>query len=218
MPTTLVAKVSAEFFGTLALVLAVVGSGFMAESLTSDGGVKLLINASVTVLVLIIIISSFINISGSHFNPVVTLMQLGREKISLPEALAYLAAQMTGAITGSVIANYLFNSTIFEISHHDRSSANNFASEVIATLGLLIIVLNSGEKCVYLVPAWIGAAYFFTPSTSFANPAATIGRLFTDSYAGIAPQSAVLFGAAQCTALALLFAFLVLTGKSTSHE
>ena len=166
----------------------------MATNLTDDVGVQLLMNMLATVMVLGLLIWTLGPISGAHFNPAVTGVALVRREIAGREGAAYIPAQVAGAITGAMLANLMFDLPALEISTHERSGANLLLGEVVATAGLLWIIgaltrTGNGRLGPVLVPAWIGSAYFFTSSTSFANPAVTIGRMFTDTFAGIAPAS-----------------------------
>jgi glycerol uptake facilitator-like aquaporin len=201
-------RIAAEFLGTMILVAAVVGSGIMATLLTDDVGVQLLMNMLATVLVLGLLIWTLGPISGAHFNPAVTGVALVRREIHPGEGTAYIPAQIAGAITGAILANVMFDLPAVEVSTHQRGGAGVLLGEVVATAGLLWIIgaltrTGSGRLGPVLVPAWIGAAYFFTSSTSFANPAVTIGRAFTDTFAGIAPASVVPFIAAQLVGAAI---------------
>lgn len=196
-------KLAAEFIGTFLLLNAIVGSGFMATNLTTDVGVQLLINALSTIAMLSVVISVFAKISGAHFNPAVSLYSAIRGKLKPEELFGYVIAQILGAISGTMTANLMFQHKVLEISSNDRSSAGTFIGEVVATFGLLLVIATRDENASILVPAWIGSAYFFTASTSFANPAVTIGRMFTDSFSGIAPQSIFAFIAAQLLAILL---------------
>jgi glycerol uptake facilitator-like aquaporin len=205
-PTT--RRVAAEYLGTMILVAAVVGSGIMATTLTDDVGVQLLMNMLATVLVLGLLIWTLGPISGAHFNPAVTGVALVRREIPGREAAGYLPAQAGGAITGAVLANLMFDLPAVELSTTVRAGSNLLLGEVVATAGLLWIIgaltrTGNGRLGPALVPAWIGAAYFFTSSTSFANPAVTIGRAFTDTFAGIAPASVAAFVAAQLVGAAI---------------
>ena len=195
-------RVAAEFVGTMLLVTAVVGSGIMATLLSDDIGVQLLINMLATVLVLGLLIWSLGPISGAQFNPAVTGVAMARREMRLSEGLAYIPAQTVGAICGTVLANLMFELPAVEISTNERGGPGVLLGEVVATAGLLWIIgaltrTGNGRLGPVLVPAWIGAAYFFTSSTSFANPAVTIGRAFTDTFAGIAPSSVLPFILAQ---------------------
>ena len=195
-------KLIAEFLGTCTLVAVVVGSGTMATNLSADRGVDLLINTLSTVLALGILILVLGPISGAHFNPAVTLSELGQKRIGFNEASLFLVAQFSGGVVGTILANLMFkNPAIFQ-SHHVRSGANLWLGEVIATAGLLLLIqILRGQNKLTLAPVvlagWIGSAYFFTSSTSFANPAVTLARGFTDTFSGIALKSVVGFIVAQ---------------------
>ena len=209
-------KYLAEFLGTGILVAVVVGSGIMATKLTTDVGMQLLINTISTVLALGIIITIFAPVSGAHFNPIVTLVELTFRRISLTDAFGYLAAQFVGGAFGAILANLMFKKSAIILSTHSRSGLNLFLGEIVATAGLLLIIqLMNYQKRTSLIPilvsAWIGSAYFFTSSTSFANPAVTIARGLSNTFAGIAMRSVPLFifaqilGGAIGTLLALVF-------------
>lgn len=198
----LVLRLSAEFFGTAALVAAVVGSGIMGEALTSDSGVVLVINQLATVLVLAVLVALLLPLSGAHINPAVTLVMALTRRISTGAAVGYVAVQLAGGVLGTVIAHAMFDRALLELSSHNRIGTGTFVGEVVATAGLVAVILTAlyQEKThwlPWLVPAWIGTAFFFTSSTSFANPAVTLGRVFTDSFTGIAPDSLVGFVGAQ---------------------
>jgi glycerol uptake facilitator-like aquaporin len=191
-------KVVSEFLGTLILALAVVGSGHMATSLTTDVALQLLINAAATGAILWLIINLFSEVSGAHFNPIVSVIALYRRELSVRDSALFITAQISGAIFGTLLANSLFEIGILTVSTKDRGGWNLVLSETVATAGLIFLIFHlvfqgKNKKIAGAVSAWIFAAYFFTSSTSFANPAITIGRLFTDSFAGIAPKSAVTF-------------------------
>ena len=192
----------AEIFGTATLLLVVIGSGVMATNLSKDVGVQLTINSAATGLILYILITLLGPISGAHFNPVVTAIQLFKKNITASLAAAYLVAQLVGAVIGVALANFIFNLPIIEISQKDRTGAELFVSEILATAGLVFIIFTviaqkSEAKIPVLVGAYISAAYFFTSSTSFANPAVTVARTLSDTFAGIAPSSVAPFIAAQ---------------------
>jgi glycerol uptake facilitator-like aquaporin len=195
-------KLVSEFLGTALLVCIVVGSGIMATNLSQDIGVQLLINTVSTVFGLMVLIQILMPISGAHFNPVVTMINLIQKNISISTFIKFLIAQTAGAVTGAILANAMFNYALIETSTKIRSGSNLYLGEIIATAGLILVInlLISQEKTA-LIPAivasWIGSAYFFTSSTSFANPAVTVGRIFSDSFAGIAPNSVLQFIAAQ---------------------
>jgi glycerol uptake facilitator-like aquaporin len=189
-----------EFIGTMILAVAIVGSGHMAASLAQDGGVKLLINALATALGLAVVIKVGMKTSGAHFNPAVTLVMVILKKISNEVAALYIAAQVLGAILGVGIANLIYDQSFLKQSSIIRDGSNLFFSELFATAVLVLIILTFRKKdeliAVY-VPIWIFGAILFTSSTSFANPAITIGRVFTNSFTGIALDSVLLFVVAQ---------------------
>jgi glycerol uptake facilitator-like aquaporin len=195
-------KLLAEYLGTALLVAIVVGSGIMATDLTQDVGLQLLINTIATVFGLAVLILILAPISGAHFNPVVTLVDLIQGKSSVIQFLQYAVVQTTGAITGAFLANAMFGNAIIQTATKIRSGNNLYLAEIVATAGLILVInLLVSQKNLTVIPAavaaWIGSAYFFTSSTSFANPAVTIGRTFSDSFAGIAPECAPKFIAAQ---------------------
>lgn len=209
-----------EFVGTATLALVVVGSGLMAEDLTHDIGLQLLINAVATGAALWLLITLFTPISGAQFNPVVSTIALIRKEITTKTAATFGALQVIGAITGTVVANILFENSAIDISSKNRDGGNLLLGEVIATAGLVFVIyqLSAIEKGRYVavgVASWIFAAYFFTSSTSFANPAIAIGRIFSDSFAGIAPHSALAFIPFQIIGAALgYFLFITLNKKA----
>lgn len=191
-------RLAAEFLGTGLLVAAVIGSGIMATQLTHDVGLELLINALATVSALGVLIWVLGPISGAHFNPAVTLIAAAQREIGAVEAAGYLACQVFGAIAGATLANVMFGMPAWSESTHVRQGVGVWIGEVVATAGLLFVIgalTRTGHSSLgpVLVPAWIGSAYFFTASTSFANPAVTIGRAFSDTFAGIAPASVAAF-------------------------
>jgi len=203
-----------EFFGTATLLIGVVGSSFMATNLTADKGLALLINAAVTAATLGIIIKVGASVSGAHYNPVVTFANVLLRKNSLALALQYLIAQVVGAICGVILANAMFSSKLVANSTIERSGTGLILAEVIATVGLVYLALTSNEKSAWkLIPLWIFAAYFFTSSTSFANPAVTLSRVFTESGAGINSGSVLWFVLAQMVG-ALLATTLVKLEKN----
>ena len=195
-------KAAAEFVGTALLVCIVVGSGIMGANLSSDMAVALLVNTASTVFGLALLILVLGPISGAHFNPAVTLVMLAKKSLSMKEALTYIPAQIAGAITGAIGANVMFNLAALQISQNERITSGTFLGEVIATAGLIVVILvfvsrKNDTHVALAVAAWIGSAYFFTSSTSFANPAVTVGRIFSDSFAGIDPASVAPFVLAQ---------------------
>ena len=201
-PLSVGSRSVAEFVGTALLVAMVIGSGIMAESLTYDSALALLLNQLATVLGLGVIILVALPLSGAHINPVVTLAMLARRRISGRDAGVYIAVQLVGSVAGVALAHVMFGRAVLEVSSQDRLSVGTFVGEIVATSGLIAVILflvhREAESLLPLaVPAWIGSAYFFTSSTSFANPAVTLGRMFTDSFAGIAPLSGLGFLGAQ---------------------
>jgi len=195
-------KLLAEYLGTTLLVAIVVGSGIMATDLTKDVGLQLLINTIATVFGLGVLILILAPISGAHFNPAVTMVDLIQGKSSALQFIQYVFAQVLGAISGALLANAMFDRAIIETATKLRAGSNLYLAEVVATAGLILVInLLVVQKNLTVIPAavavWIGSAYFFTSSTSFANPAVTVGRTFSDSFAGIAPSSAPAFIAAQ---------------------
>jgi glycerol uptake facilitator-like aquaporin len=201
-------KLTSEFLGTGILVAAVVGSGTMATNLSKDLGVDLLINAMATVLALAILIQVLGPISGAHFNPVVSASEAVQGHIALPVAGGYILAQILGGLAGVFTANLMFDNPAIFMSHHERSGSHLFLGEVIATAGLLLLIqLLREKKSAHIAPiviaSWIGSAYFFTSSTSFANPAVTFARAFTDTFSGIKMGSVAAFVAAQIIGAAI---------------
>ena len=201
-------RLLAEFVGTALLVTVVVGAGIAAERLSpNDVGLQLLEDSTATAFGLAVLILLFGPVSGAHFNPVVTAGDwlLGRRAgtgIGTSHAVAYLLAQVPGSIVGALLANLMFDRQIVEISTKDRITPGHLVGEVVATAGLIALIFalaRTGRAAVSAaaVGAYIGAAYWFTSSTSFANPAVTIGRIFSDTFAGIAPSSVPGFIAAQ---------------------
>lgn len=210
----------AELLGTALLVAIVVGSGIAAQQLSPDDvGLQLLQNSTATVLGLTVLILVFGPVSGAHFNPVVSLADwfLGRRSgsgLTLPEVGAYVAAQVAGGIGGSALANAMFEVGT-SISTKDRATAGHLLGEVVATAGLVLLIFalaatNRGALAAPAVGAYIGAAYWFTSSTSFANPAVTVGRIFSDTFAGIAPGSVPAFTIAQLLGAAIGLGLLLL--------
>ena len=202
-PVLLWRRLAAEFLGSAFLAAVVIGSGIAAQRLSpGQTGLQLLENAAATAAGLFAIILMFGPVSGGHFNPVVSFADAAFGGLRWREAAAYLPAQVAGCIAGAVAANLMFALPAATISAKHRASAAHFLSEVIATAGLLLVIFalaRSGRarSAPAAVGAYIGAAYWFTSSTSFANPAITIGRMFSDTFAGIAPSSVPSFIAAQ---------------------
>lgn len=197
-----------EYFGTTVLVATVIGSGIMGTNLSSDTLVVLLVNALATVFVLGILILTLGPVSGAHFNPLVTIALALTKQFPAKQILPFVLVQVLGAIFGAAIANSMFSQEVFQISTKQRFEVGTALGEVVATLLLLFVILSllrtdRSKLIAIAVPAVIGAGYFFTSSTSFANPAVTIGRVFSDSFAGIAPDSVVGFIVFQFVGAAL---------------
>ena len=195
--TLVLRRAVAELTGTAFLVAAVVGSGIMATRLSDDVGVQLLANSLATGAALVALILALQPVSAS-FNPVVTLAERILGLIDTTTAAILSSAQVVGGIVGVVVANLMFDLDAVSISTHDRSGAGLWLGEVVATLGLVVVVFGMlragrGDQVAYAVAGWITAAYWFTSSTSFANPAVTIARMFSDTFAGIAPASVPVF-------------------------
>ena len=205
-------KLAAEAIGTALLLAAVVGSGIMGARL-ADGNVALalLANTLATGAALAVLIAIFGPVSGAHFNPAVTLYFVLRAEIEAGPAIAYVAVQFAGAMAGVLLAHAMFGAAIFEVSHKLRDGHAQWLSEFVATFGLIATIAGAvrftPQAAAYLVALYIAAAYWFTASTSFANPAVTVARAMTDSFAGIAPSSAPGFIAAQLAAAFTGFVF-----------
>jgi arsenate reductase len=196
-------RLLAEFLGSAFLAAVVIGSGIAAANLSpGDTGLQLFENAAATAAGLFAIILMFGPVSGGHFNPVVSLVDAGFGGLQWRQALAYIPAQVAGCIAGAVLANAMFALGAISMSSKHRASEAHLLAEVIATLGLVLVIFSlartrRSEITPAAVGAYIGAAYFFTSSTSFANPAITVGRMFSDTFAGIAPASVPSFVCAQ---------------------
>ena len=198
--------VGMEYLGTAILAFAIVGSGIMATNLTSDSALRLLINAISTAVGLAIVIRVGMKVSGSHFNPAVTLVMLSIKKIDVRSSLFYITAQILGAISGVATANFIFGQKVLYRSMIVRSGSNLFVSELIATAVLLWIILRFPKRddlVALYAPLWIFGGILLTSSTAFANPAITIGRVFTTSITGIAPESIFAFIVAQLIGAAI---------------
>jgi len=204
-------KLFAEFIGTAVLLCTVIGSGIMAERLSGGNlGVALIANTLATVFALFVLIEILAPISGAHFNPLVTLVVYFKNRsnntisiaITAYVAILFISFQLLGAIAGAWLANVMFELPVLQFSTHVRGGQGQWLAEAVATAGLITVILRSGTahvkaKTSTLVASYIGAAYWFTASTSFANPAAVLGRMFSDSFAGIAPVSTLGFVVAQ---------------------
>ena len=213
MTPPLARRLLAEFLGSAFLAAVVVGSGIAAQQFSHDAGLRLLENAVATAAGLFAIILMFGPVSGGHFNPVVSLVDATFGGLSRRDALAYIPAQIAGCIAGAITANGMFALGAVSISTHHRASPAHLFAEVVATVGLLLVIFalaRTGRTTAApaAVGAYIGAAYWFTSSTSFANPAITVGRIFSDTFAGIAPASAPGFVAAQLVGGLLAFALV----------
>lgn len=188
-------KFLAEAIGTGSITLAVIGSGFMATNLTNDVALQLVVNCIATVAMLYFVITAFHRISRSHFNPMVSILILSKKDLGL--LAGYLVAQIIGATAGAILANSMFEQPLIELSKLSREGNNLLIGEFIAASGLLFIIFLKGKAIKnvrpLLISLWIASAYFFTASTSFANPVITYGRMLSDSFAGISPQSALAF-------------------------
>lgn len=204
-PRPLASRLAAEFVGTAFLLAGVVGSGIMAEQLSDDVGLQLLENSIATAGVLLALIFALGPVSGAHFNPAVTLADRLFGAIDSRTAAAYVVVQVAGGIVGVIAANLMFDLRAVEWSTRDRSGSHLVLAEAIATLGLLLVihgVVRAGRPTLaaFTVSGYIAGAYWFTSSTSFANPAVTVARTFSDTFAGIEPASAPAFVAAQLVA------------------
>ena len=199
--TALHRKVFAEALGTALLLAVVIGSGIMAERLSSgNAAIALLANTLATVGGLYILIEVFGPVSGAHFNPAVSTVMAWRGELPKPALLPYIAAQLLGAVLGAWLAHAMFEMPIVQLSTHVRGGAGQWIAEAVATAGLLLVILRApAGRAAAMVACYVGAAYWFTASTSFANPAAAFGRMFSDSFAGIAPGSVAGFVVAQFT-------------------
>ena len=205
-PEFLNRRLCAEGLGSLLLAATVIGSGIMAERLAGgNAAVALLGNTGATVAVLITLIALFGPISGAHFNPAVSLVEGLRGRLAWRETLAYVAVQVAGCCTGTLLAHAMFGLALVESATRIRAGMPQLLAELVATFGLLLVVLGQrrAADAPWMVAAWIGAAYWFTSSTSFANPAITIARTLTDTFSGIRPRDAPGFIAAQLTGAAM---------------
>jgi glycerol uptake facilitator-like aquaporin len=225
MDAPLPRRLFAEFLGSAFLTATVIGSGIAAAALSpGDTGLQLFENAAATAAGLFTFILMFGPVSGGHFNPVVSLVDASFGGLRWRYALAYIPVQVGGCIVGAVLANAMFSLAAISISSHHRASPAHLLAEVVATLGLLLVIFalartRRGELAPAAVGAYIGAAYFFTSSTSFANPAIDVGRVFSDTFAGIAPASVPAFVGAQLVGAALaVFVIRVLYPDLTPGE
>jgi glycerol uptake facilitator-like aquaporin len=213
-------QLTAEFLGSLLLAAAVVGSGIMAERLADgNAAVALLGNTLATVTILAALIAMFAPLSGAHFNPAVTLVAYAQKQVTGTQASRYVVAQLVGCCGGALLAHGMFELPLLQNATHVRTGAAQWISEIVATAGLVIVAFTSpsAKEAAWRVPAWIAGAYWFTASTSFANPAITVGRSLTDSFSGIRLQDAPGFVLAQLVGALVGILFLrVLAGRSAS--
>lgn len=205
-------RFAAEFVGTAGLLAAVVGSGIMGESLAGGNvAIALLANTLATAAALVALILTFGPISGAHMNPAVSLIEWLGKRLTAREAGGYAIAQISGAMVGVWVAHVMFDQPVFMVSQHVRAGGSQFVSEVVATFGLVCTILGTARSRPAAIPfavgAYIAAAYWFTASTSFANPAVTIARTATDTFAGIRPADAPAFIAAQLIGATLASGF-----------
>jgi glycerol uptake facilitator-like aquaporin len=207
---TLARRLTAEALGTALLVATVVGSGIMADSLTDDTALALLGNTIPTGAVLFVLITVLGPVSGAHFNPAVTAVFALRKEVDWPSAAAYMLAQVLGGIIGSILAHLMFELPALQAATHVRTGAAQWLSEAVATFGLVAVILGGLQARPHAIPALVGlyitAAYWFTASTSFANPAVTIARALTDTFSGIRPLDAPAFIIAQLVGAMLALA------------
>jgi glycerol uptake facilitator-like aquaporin len=214
-------RLLAEFLGTLLLTAVVVGSGIAAQRLTPGAaGLELAENALATALGLFVLISVFAPLSGAHLNPVISIVDALLGRRSWADALSYIPAQVAGCIAGATVANLMFARAAVSLSTNDRMTAAHFLSEIVATAGLVLVVFllaRTGHERLApaAVGAYIGAAYFFTSSTSFANPAITVGRMFSNTFAGIAPASVPGFIGAQLIGAGIGVAIVLILTPAT---
>lgn len=198
-----------EYLGTTFLLMIVVGSGIMGQSLSDNDSITLLANTIATGSGLIVLIWMFGKISGAHFNPAVSVVMFANGELSSRNFILYGLLQVSGAISGTLLANYMFGLDALQVSVNSRSGLNLYISEVVATFGLLLVILRvrtvRSELVAPAVGLYITSAYWFTSSTSFANPAVTIGRMFTDTFTGIDPGNALFFITAQFIGAFLAF-------------
>jgi glycerol uptake facilitator-like aquaporin len=220
----LVRRLVAEALGTGLLIVAIIGSGIMASRLSPDDvGIQLLENAAATAGALIALIWMLGAVSGAHFNPVVTLIDRSFGVISTRDSALYVAAQVIGGCLGAIVANLMFSLPAVDWSSTERSSGALWLSEVVATAGLLLVIhgcvrTGRGNVVAVAVGVWIGGAYFFTSSTSFANPAVTLARTLSDSFAGIAPSSTPMFIAMQLAGAAVAFGLIRLLYPAVASD
>ncbi len=213
-------KYVAELVGTAALLCAVIGSGIMAENLSAgNNGVALIANTLATVFALYVLIEAFGPLSGAHFNPAVSLVMAYRKDLPRALLLGYIVAQLLGAGLGAWLAHAMFDLEILQWSTKVRSGNSQYLAEAVATAGLVFVILRSGAgKASTMVASYIGAAYWFTASTSFANPAAVFGRMMSNTFAGIHPNHALQFVAAELIGAFVGLALYQVLGPESEHN
>ena len=214
-------KLLSEWLGTALLLAIVIGSGIMAETLSGGNtAIALIANTLATVFGLYILIEVFASTSGAHFNPAVSFVMAFRGELALSLLIPYVLAQLLGAACGAWLAHLMFNVEIFQWSTKIRSGEGQWVAEIVATAGLILVILKAPSTRVSsMVAAYIGAAYWFTASTSFANPAAVFGRMLSNSFAGIAPSSAIGFVISELIGAAIgLACYSMLNTKPAAHE
>ena len=219
MQASLTKRLLAEGLGTLLLLTVVIGSGIMGERLAGGNmAIALLANTLATVGGLYVLIEVFRPISGAHFNPAVSLVMAGRRQLRWADLVPYVAAQLFGAVLGAWLAHAMFDLPVLAFSTKVRSGTGQWIAEAVATFGLLLVILRAPQQRVaVMVAAYIGAAYWFTASTSFANPAAVFGRMFSDTFTGIAPDSVAGFVGAEFVGAALAWAVADFFWRSTDQ-
>ena len=215
-------KLLAEFLGTGLIVMTVLGAGFMTANLAAEASIGLTMIALAVAAVLFVAITVFAPVSGSHFNPIVSLGLLVRGKFGISETFAYIVTQLLGGVAGAFVANAMFSSN-FALSEVSRITSGTFIGEVVASAGLVLIVLLLVEKqrsqlVAGSVALWILAGHLFTPSTSFANPAVTLGRIFSSSPSSISIDSALLFSLAQLIGLVVAILIVSVLSRKESHD
>ena len=213
-------KYLAELVGTAALLCAVIGSGIMAENLSGgNNGVALIANTLATVFALYMLIEAFGPLSGAHFNPVVSMVMAFRNDLPRALLLGYTVAQLLGAALGAWLAHAMFDLQILQWSTKVRSGNSQYLAEAVATAGLVFVILRSGAgKASIMVASYIGAAYWFTASTSFANPAAVFGRMMSNTFAGINPGDAIQFAVAEVIGAFIGLALHQLLSDEPNHS
>ena len=212
-------KYLAELVGTAALLCAVIGSGIMAENLSSgNNGVALIANTLATVFALYVLIEALAPLSGAHFNPAVSMVMAYRKELPRELLVGYIAAQLLGAAIGAWLAHAMFDLEILQWSTKVRSGYSQYLAEAVATAGLIFVILRSGGKASTMVASYIGAAYWFTASTSFANPAAVFGRMMSNTFAGIHPGNALHFVTAEVIGAFLGLALYHSLGSGSDHN